>query len=262
MTQSSYYLIYFKACIEVKKRRGETKLTINKLMHIINGNIGEDYLTAIFQNVPGYKLSRKDQEIAIKTVLQEFQPGLLGIAEPTYDSLKTMWFPGYKLVKGKLRGGKKFRLNVLIKDTLVDYKVESFTTDIPSLLINVNGYKYCFFYREWRKDGVDGTQVQALQDERWATFLTRASKIGGKLFLLGDANIDFLREDTAHQQRLGNLRESMFEFLSERGYSQIIREDTRMEDGKVGLLDHIYTAQLKFVSNIYNKTCMVMIITQ
>ena len=242
----------FKACIEVKKRRGEPTVLTNKLMHIINGNIGEDYLKAIFQNVPGYKLSRKDQEIAIKCVLQEHQPGLLGIAEPPYEVLKTMWFPGYKLVKGKLNGGKKFRLNALIKDTLVDYRVETFTTDVPSLLINVDGCKILYFYREWRKDGKDGTQVQALQDERWAKFLSRAAKIGGKLFLLGDANIDYLREDTAHQQRLGRLREAMFEFLSEKGYAQIIKEDTRMEDGKVGLLDHIYTGHLKYVANIYN----------
>lgn len=242
----------FKAWSELRRRRGEDRVLTNKLMHITNGNITESYLKVIFQNVPAYHIPRKDQEIAIKQVLQEHQPGLLGIAEPSYESLNLMWFPGYKLLKGKLSGGKKFRLNVLVKDTLLDYKVESFTTDIPSLLINVEGFKFLFYYREWRKDGVEETKYQDLQNERWANFLSRAKKIGGKLFMLGDANLDFLREDTAHQKRLNKIRESMYEFLAEKGYGQIIKEDTRSQGGQVGLLDHIYTGQMKHVANVYN----------
>lgn len=141
---------------------------------------------------------------------------------------------------------------MLVKDTLLDYKVESFTTDIPGLLISVNGFKVLYYYREWRKDGRDGSQHQDQQDSRWSRFLARAKGIGGKLFMLGDANVDFLREDTALQKKLGKIRESMYEFLAEKGYGQIIKEDTRHQKDQVGLLDHIYTAQMKHVANVYN----------
>ena len=59
--------------------------------------------------------------------------------------MRTMYFPGYRLVKGKLAGSKKIRLNVLVKDTLVDYSVDSFTSEVPSVLIKVNGFKYLLF---------------------------------------------------------------------------------------------------------------------
>ena len=54
----------------------------------------------------------------------------------------------FRLVKGKLAGGKKIRLNVLVKETLVDYTVDSFTSEVPSVLIKVNGFKYLLFYRD------------------------------------------------------------------------------------------------------------------
>ena len=88
------YIYVFKAWLELRRRRGEDNVLSNKFMHILNGNITESYLKVIFQNVPAYHITRKDQEIAIKQFLQEHQPGLLGIAEPSYESLNLMWFPG------------------------------------------------------------------------------------------------------------------------------------------------------------------------
>ena len=65
------------------------------------------------------------------------------------------------------------------------------------------------------------------------------------------ANFSCLREDTAHQKKLGKIRELMYEFLAEKGYGQvIIKEDTRHQKD---LLDHIYTAQMKHVANVYNR---------
>ena len=244
----------FKAWYSKRRRWGENKYVTNKETHAKNGN--EDYVKAIFQNVPGYKVSHKDIELAIKTVLQEHHPSLLGIAEPSYDILNKMWFPGYKLLKGKLKGGKKFRLNVLIKDTITDYKVETFTSDVPSLLVNVGGYKFIYFYREWRWDGWEGSDKIELQEERWNNFTHRVKSIGGKVFVLGDANIDYLREDTPHQKKLGKIRELMYEMMAARGYIQVIKEDTRFQKCKdkdeIGLLDHVYTNSMKYVANVYN----------
>ena len=142
-----------------------------------------------------------------------------------------------KLLKGKLSGGKNIRLNVFVKDTVLDYKVETFTTEIPSLLVTIDGFKYLFFYREWRKDGQDGTEKMEQQEERWATFVRRAKKIGGKLVMLGDANIDYLNDDTAHQRTLAGLREEMVSLLAEKGYAQLIKEDTRHRGDQKGCLD-------------------------
>ena len=246
----------FKA---VKKRdRGELSYISNKMMHILNGNRPPpqspqgEVITVSFTNVPG-KCSDQNIEIAVKCVLDKQKPGLLGIAEPSYEKLSKMYFPGYKLIKGKLTGGKHFRLNVLVKDSLINYSVESFTTDVPSLLITSCGFKYLFFYREWRRDGQEGTDEIEQQEQRWSKFLSRAKKIGGKLFMLGDANICYLTDDTAHQKRLSGLKEEMFTMLAEKGYAQIVKEDTRHQKEQRGCLDHIYTSQLKNVARIYNE---------
>ena len=244
-----FYLAWF----EVQRKRGDPKLITNQDSHTKYGNKNQaEYLTAIFQNVPGTIIKRKDQELAIKSVLEKFKPGLLGIAEPSYDALKTMWFPGYRLVKGKLTGGKKFRLNLLVKTSLVDVSIESFTTDIPSVLVKVGDMKFLYFYREWRVDGREKTDKIEMQEERWDLFLSRSKKIGGKLFILGDANLCYERDQTAHQKRLGNMKDMMFDMLAEKGYAQLIREDTRHQGEQVGLLDHIYTKSIKYVAEVFN----------
>ena len=82
-----FYLAWF----EVQRKRGDPKLITNQDSHTKYGNKNQaEYLTAIFQNVPGTIIKRKDQELAIKSVLEKFKPGLLGIAEPSYDALKTI----------------------------------------------------------------------------------------------------------------------------------------------------------------------------
>ena len=237
-----------------KRSQGEPSYVTNKQSHSKYGNrpsVG-DHMCVIFSNIPGKTCSSQGIEIAIKLVLDKFCPALLGLAEPEYDVLKTMYFPGYRLIKGKLSGGKKFRLNLLVKDTLVDYKIETFTTDVPAILVTVGQFKYLFYYREWKKDGKLGTDVMEMQEARWKTFLHRAKKVPGKLTLLGDANIDYLHKDTAHQNSLNNMREDMYEFLSEKGMGQIIKEETRRVKDHSGLLDHIYTKQLSHIAEIYN----------
>ena len=236
-----------------RRSRGEARVLTNKYNHVTNGNRNPEYLDAVFANVPGMKLSHQDKKIAIQTVLQKYKPGILGVAEPNYEDMRTMYFPGYKLVKGKMSGGKKIRLNVLVRETLVDYTVESFTSEVPSVLIKVNGFKYMMFYREWRKDGKEGTDKMEMQEARWDAFMHRVRRIGGKLTVMGDANLCWLTEDTDHQKRLANMKETLYSTLSELGYLQLIKENTRHEKDKKGLLDHIYTKQIKYIDRIYNE---------
>ena len=245
--------INFKVWSEKRRSRGEPSQITNKMSHIMNGNRQSgDHLNICFTNVPG-QCSPQNIEIAIKLVLNRYKPGVLGLAEPSYDILKEIYFPGYKLIKGKLSGGKKFRLNVLVKETLQDVKIESFTTDVPSLLLSAGGFKYLYFYREWNKDGVAGTDHISQQEERWESFIRRVKRIGGKLIILGDANVDYLSEETQHQKNLSNIREEMFGLLADRGYAQLVKEDTRHRGDQKGCLDHIYTGQLKYVDEIFNQ---------
>ena len=238
-----------------RRSRGESFCLSNKYNHMVNGNRAPhpEYIDAIFVNVPGKTLSKQGIKLAIKTVLNKYKPAILGIAEPAYEDLKVMHFPGYKLIKGRLNGGKKIRLNVLVKNTLVDYTVDTLTTEVPCVMIKVNGYKYIMFYREWRKDGVIDTDNIHLQEERWENFLTRIRRIKGKVFIFGDANLCYLRDDTDHQRKLGNMKAMLQDALGELGYLQIIKEDTRHQGEHKGLLDHIYTKSLKFVERIYNR---------
>ena len=45
----------------------------------------------------------------------------------------------------------------------------------------------------------------------------------------------------------------MFDFLVNKGYAQLVKEDTRRKKDEKGCLDHIYTSQLKYIIRILNK---------
>ena len=248
------YSLNFKDWVEKRRSREEPSYINNKMMHSENGNIATigEIINISFTNVPG-NLSDQNVEIAIKLVLEDQKPGLLGIAEPTYERLSRMYFPGYKLLKGKLKGGKNFRLNVLVKDTVINYSVESLTTEIPCLLVKLGGFKYLFFYREWNKDSKAGTDKLEQQEERWTKFLSRVRDIRGKLVAMGDANLCYLNGETPHQRRLNKMKDDLHEFLSSKGYAQVVKEDTRRKGAEHGCLDHIYTGQLKHISRVINK---------
>ena len=254
LSKFTSFNIIFKVGSVKKRSRGEPSLITNKMSHMINGNrqTPGDHISIVFTNVLG-NCSVQNIEISVKLILNRFKPGILGLAEPSYEVLKLMHFPGYRLIKGKLNGGKKVRLNVLVKDTLLNVKVETFTTEVPSLLLSAGGFKYLMFYRQWRKDGADGTDNIQLQEARWETFIRRVKRIGGKLIVMGDANVDYLSEDTAHQKNLTNIREEMFGLLAEKGYAQLIKEDTRHRGEQKGCLDHIYTGQVKHVAEVFNE---------
>ena len=222
-------------------------------MHSSNGN--KHFLDIQFQNVPGKKLTPKDIEIAIKLVLEKHKPAMLGIAEPSYELLKCINFPGYTLERGRQKGSvkDKVRLNVLIKDTLTEYKIESLACDVPCLAIKTHQVRTVFFYREWRLLSRDKSERISLQELRWEGFLSKLSKLGGRTVIVGDANLCLVSNDTDHQKRLAPMKDMLYTFLAEKGYGQLIKEKTRFDKNQSGLLDHLYTNQHKFVSRIYNE---------
>ena len=235
-----------------RRSRGEVGMISNKMSHITNGNRGH-YLDCLFQNIPGKQSKQKDKRIAIETILDSHKPTLLGVAEPYTDDLEKMRIKGYNLVKGNLKRGRKIRLNVFVKDG-VDYKIERFCSDIPACLIKIENFKFLYYYREWRREGVKLTDKMELQELRWQDFLDKVEKVKGQLVMLGDTNICDMYEDTAHQKSLGNLREMMRDKLCGGGMTQMIKGTTRHLDGhKSACLDHIFTKEGKHVVRTYNK---------
>ena len=218
------------SCKARRRGRGDMGTISNAESHIKYGNRGH-FVDALFQNLPGKQSKQKDKQIAIATILEKFKPILLGVAEPTSEDMEKMQIRGYSLIKGTLKQGRKIRLNVLIKDG-VQYKIERFCSEVPSSLITIDNFKFLFYYREWRKQGQKDTDAMEDQELRWADFLDKVHKLKGKIVLMGDTNICDMNETTAHQRSLGTLRDMMRERLVGEGFTQLIRDTTRHQEGQ------------------------------
>ena len=77
--------------------------------------------------------------------------------------------------------------------------------------------------------------------------------LGGKLLVMGDANLCYLSGESTHQRRQSGMKDELYEFLSTKGYTQLVKDDTRRKGDEHGCLDHIYMGQLKHVSRVINK---------
>ena len=92
------------------------------------------------------------------------------------------------------------------------------------------------------------------QELRWLDFLTKVNQLKGKIVLMGDTNICDMNETTVHQKSLSTLRDMMREKLVGEGYTQLIRDTTRHQDGQgSGCLDHVYTREGRHVARVYNQ---------
>ena len=90
-------------------RNNQFQLEVNLWMRIINGNGVPENLLILYQNIP-CTYSPASIKNSIDYILYKFKPDILGIAEPKFIDLSSTW-PGYKLIKGNLKGGQKIRLN-------------------------------------------------------------------------------------------------------------------------------------------------------
>ena len=126
-----------------RRGRGDMGVVTNAEMHSLNGNRG-NFMDALFQNIPGRQSKLKDKQLAITSILEKFKPALLGLAEPTTEDLEKIDIPGYSLVRGTLKRGRKIRLNVLVKDG-VKYKIEKFCSEVPASLITIDKFKVLYY---------------------------------------------------------------------------------------------------------------------
>ena len=130
---------------------------------------------------------------------------MLGLAEPRFSELSTMFFDGYSLLPGMAIGIDDPRLNVLVKDGL-EMEILPFETEIPSILIRVGQTKTLMVYREWCKDGDEETGSFPQQEARWRPFVSQWSKLRGRVNVVGDMNYEFWRMETAHHRNCQGLK--------------------------------------------------------
>ena len=153
-----------------------TMLVWNMMMRMINGNWRSrrcQWIKVAYQNVP-QGLSTENKEELIETILTNYRPHVLGLAEPRSSELSRMFFDGYHLVSGTALGIDDPRLNVLIKEGM-SVEMEKFDTEVPSLLLKIGQARVLLLYREWNKDGKEEQGSFPQQEARWKEFVDRWS---------------------------------------------------------------------------------------
>ena len=190
----------------------------NKMMKMVNGN-KQHWIDVLYQNVP-LGLSTSNKEEIINQIMHSYRPHLLGVAEPRHSELETLDVPGYSLIKGMAVGIENPRLNVFVKDGVV-FEILPMRTEIPAVKLKIAQTTLIFTYREWAKDGDQGTNNfdgAGGQNERWAGFIKEWAKVRGKCTLLGDCNFDYWKVETQHQRNCTKIRDMVLEKMIPKGY--------------------------------------------
>ena len=173
---------------------------VNKWMKIYNGNRN---MILAYQNVPG-NLSNERIHLQIDDVIVDLQPDVLGIAEPKYEEISNARWPGYNIIKGTIAGYEKVRVNALIKAGL-QYTVEDWNLDIPTVVIKFKTMILIYTYREWAQGADSMTRDMPSQERRWKQFLDKITSIRGTkkdIIIIGDMNYDFWVDNTEYQRTL------------------------------------------------------------
>ena len=228
----------------------------NWFMKMTNGNRNWrnklHWINVAYQNIP-QGLSVLNKEDIIERILHSYRPHILGLAEPRYSELSTMFFDGYSLVSGSALGINDPRLNILVKDGLT-LEFLPFETEIPSILVKVGQAKVLFLYREWNKDGDEDTGSFTQQEDRWREFVRRWRTLKGRVNVVGDCNFEYWKLETAHHRNCQKIKAEVTDNIIPRGYVQCILEDTRTQGSQKSCIDHLYSNNAQFVDRIINKS--------
>ena len=112
---------------------------------------------------------------------------------------------GYTHITGTLKWRKNPRVSMLIQEG-VKYKEEQLKLDVPTVCVNLDGWRIVGFYREWNRDGLAGTDEVPDQLERLQGLVKAMGKMKkqGRTLVIGDMNVD-LYNLTDHQKKLEEL---------------------------------------------------------
>ena len=224
-------------------------MDVNWWMKMTMGN--RKYLDILYQNIPGI-LSIEDKRNIILRILSSRNPDALAIAEPLVTEMNFN-VDGYKFVKGTINGGK-IRLGCFIRKNL-DYTVEKWNLDLPTVVIQTGSIKIVFTYREWSKGGDMTTNSLHLQEQRWIQFLNKVSQYQtGEVLIMGDMNYHFWSDQgSPYQAKFDNLRQESWDKLLGRGWRQMVRGETRFQNNQnAACLDHIFCRYPAKVTDVYN----------
>ena len=235
-------IIYGRSILSSKLR--------NKQQKSVNGN-GVTH-PILMQNIPGKCGPDRVGDI-ITDILSRYNPLILVIAEARSDVVASKTPAGYTHISGTLKWRKNPRVSMLIQDS-VKYKQEDLKLDVPTVCVSLDGWRICGFYREWNRDGLEGTDAVPDQLERLQGLVKalEKSKKKGRTLALGDMNVD-LYNLTDHQKKLEDLRYEIEEKLIAGGWLQMIKDPTRSQKGcQDSCIDHIYATHYTHVDYVEN----------
>ena len=225
---------------------------VNTWMKMYNGNRD---LKICFQNVPGI-LKDDNIHMQIDDVIDDLHPDILGLAEPTHDELKIAKWPGYNLVKGTINGYESVRVNALIKAG-IQYTVEEWNLDVPTVVIKLKTLILVYVYREWAQAADKTTRPMPQQVERWKKFLNKIISLKGTkkdIIIQGDMNFDFWVDNTQYQRTLDPIRDLTNDKLISLGWNQWIQENTRYQKNQQpSCIDHLYTRLSAPIHSVINQ---------
>ena len=242
----------FNKAISFKKVELEYSIDWNSLMKSYNGNIKKSYKDILQQNIPG-KVSDDNLESYVKRILDKYKPTVLVLTETSHESLATINFSGYRLVKGKQRQAEIIRCNALVRNDEA-FEDKSVETEIPSVRLKFKDFEVLGQYREWNKCARKGTDSIELQNKRWKDFLPVWKSVKEKGVCLGDFNFCDIEDSTQYQRQFDHIRTSVKTNFLNKGWRQLMTKTTRATKTSKSCLDHVYTnINPIFVDRLFNK---------
>ena len=237
--------------------RGNFRKQVNKMQRAYNGN-SQSQISIFHQNVPGTRFTFKDQITAIETVLSKLKCDILIVSEMDTELACSWDYPGYTAFKGHLKGASLVRVSAIVRTTLAPV-VTHLDVEVPNVVVNfkINNiqHRVTGVYREWNYGGKESDKKD--QEVRWTQFedawLLNNRRCKNSC-LLGDLNFDFRGKDTAHQQSLEPIRNSVMDNIIMRGWKQVIEKVTRHQGNhQPACLDHVYYNNIDRIKYSVNK---------
>ena len=226
-------------------------------MRAQNGNTWRKQVSIFHQNLEG-RTDPKDQINETEILLAKLLPDLLFISEVDTETLAAWDFPGYKVHKGSLPGGRLTRLTAIVRSSL-PHEVTYLDCEVPHAVVNfkINNkqFRCTGVYREWNFGGDHSTKPE--QALRWVGFEDAwlgNNKRCNNSILIGDMNYCYLRRNSTHQQSLEPIRTSVRDNIVLRGWTQLIGKNTRHRGSQEpACLDHIYVNNPQSIKYSVNK---------
>ena len=170
---------------------------LNTIMRSVNGN-GRRRLLFSHQNLMGGNLTKnKDKRTEVELTVKFHRPDVLGISETELGE-NTNGICNIDGYNWETKADTE-RISVLVNNS-IDYKRRT-DLELPGFSAiwlelcprNKNSILVCQAYREWRREGQQGSQLEPAQQARWAPFIEVVKRVAAsnqEFHLLGDLNLD------------------------------------------------------------------------